>query len=109
MAYESQTEAPKKSNDSHRRGLLQIATQVSASLGTEFLESLSKNLAEALSADCVYTCEFAGGQVERQRIWALFADGKLGSRSDHALAATLAAQVAAGEPCVCTTGIQKRF
>jgi hypothetical protein len=109
MAYESQTESPKKSNGNQRRGLLQIATQVSASLGTEFLESLARNLAEALTADCVYTGEFAGGQVERLRILALFADGKLGSQSDHALTGTLAAQVAASEPCVCTRGIQKRF
>ena len=109
MAYESQTEAPKKTNGSHRRGLLQIATQVSASLGTEFLESLAKNLAEALAADCVYTGEFVGGHIERLRVLAVCADGKQGGRSDYALAGTLAAQVVAGEPCVCTRGIQKRF
>src|SRR4029077_4278664 len=68
-----------------------------------------KNLAEALDADCVYMGEFAGGKVERLKTVAVVVGGNVGRRADYPLVATLAAQVAAGEPSVHTRGVQKRF
>lgn len=98
-----------ESSGSVRKGLLQIATQVSASIGTEFFESLVKNLAEALKADGVYLGEFTGGQVERLKTLAVFPREGLVSRADYELAGSVAAQVAIGDSCAYTRGVRKKF
>jgi hypothetical protein len=88
----------------------QVASHVLAAVGTEFCESLVKNLAEALDADCVYLGEFVGGKVERLRTLAVAIQGNPDGRFDHyPLAGSLAAQVAVGEPCTYTRGVLKKF
>jgi two-component system cell cycle sensor histidine kinase/response regulator CckA len=94
---------------SGRRSVSQIASQVSATIGEEFFESLVTNLAEALSADCVYLGEFVGGQAERVRTLAAFANSESQCHSDYVLAGSVAALVASGEPWSCTRGVLKRF
>jgi two-component system cell cycle sensor histidine kinase/response regulator CckA len=92
-----------------RRSVSQIASQVSATIGEEFFESLVTNLAEALSADCVYLGEFVGGQAERVRTLAAFANSESPCNPDYVLAGSVAALVATGEPWSCTRGVLKRF
>src|SRR5580700_1120805 len=94
---------------SGRRSISQIASQVSATIGEEFFESLVTNLAEALSADCVYLGEFVGGQAERVRTLAAFANSESQCNPDYVLAGSVAALVATGEPWSCTRGVLKRF
>jgi PAS domain S-box-containing protein len=88
---------------------LQIASQVSAAIGEEFFESLVKNLAEGLGADCVYLGEFVGGQVERVRTLASFVKGEPNCNPDYVLAGSVAALVATGETWSGTRGVLKRF
>jgi two-component system cell cycle sensor histidine kinase/response regulator CckA len=94
---------------SGRRSISQIASQVSATIGEEFFESLVTNLAEALSADCVYLGEFVGGQAERVRTLAASANSESQCNPDYVLADSVAALVATGEPWSCTRGVLKRF
>ena len=103
----SSTTTDPRSSGRHRN-VSQIASQVSAAIGEEFFKSLVTNLAEALSADCLYLGEFVGGQSERVRTLASFTNGESCS-SDYVLAGTVAALVATGEPWSCTRGVLKRF
>jgi two-component system cell cycle sensor histidine kinase/response regulator CckA len=91
------------------RSVSQIARQVSAAIGEEFFKSLVTNLAEALSADCVYLGEFVGGQAERVRTLAALVNGQQRYSLDYVLAGSVAALVATGEPWSCTRGVLKRF
>src|SRR5215470_19469727 len=50
-----------------RRRFLEIARQVSESIGTEFFSMLVRELRRGLGADCVYVCEFVGRQADRAR------------------------------------------
>jgi len=92
-----------------RRSISQITSQVSAAIGEEFFESLVKNLAEALNADCVYIGEFVGGKAERIKTLAAFVNGAPKCSPDYVLAGNVAALVATGEPWSCTRGALKRF
>ena len=56
--------------------VLQIASRVSAAMGSEFFRSVTEHLAEALEADCVYIGEFLGGQLERVKTLAAFVEGE---------------------------------
>jgi two-component system cell cycle sensor histidine kinase/response regulator CckA len=102
----STTTDPRSSG--RHRNVSQIASQVSAAIGEEFFKSLVTNLAEALSADCLYLGEFVGGQSERVRTLASFTNSESCS-SDYVLAGSVAALVATGEPWSCTRGVLKRF
>jgi len=104
----SSTTADPRSTGRHRN-ISQVASQVSAAIGEEFFESLVTNLAEALSADCVYLGEFVGGQSERVRTLASFCSSEPKCGSGYVLAGSVAALVAAGEPWSCTRGALKRF
>ena len=104
----SSTTAHPPSTRRHR-SVSQIASQVSAAIGEEFFKSLVTNLAEALSADCVYLGEFVGGQAERVRTLAAFVNGEPKCSPDYVLAGSVAALVATGEPWSCTRGVLKRF
>jgi PAS domain S-box-containing protein len=92
-----------------RKQLQQITSKVSDAIGMEFLEALVSNLAEPLHADYVFLGEFAGGQEERLKTVASFGEGPGDPQASYALAGTLAAQVATGEPCSINRGLQKRF
>jgi len=97
------------SSTSRHKTASQIASQVSAAIGEEFFESLVTNLAEALTADCVYLGEFVGGQTERVRTLASFVNSEPKCSPDYVLAGSVAALVATGEPWSCTRGVLKRF
>jgi hypothetical protein len=51
-----------------RERFLEIARQVSATIGTEFFSMLVRELRRALGAECVYVCEFMGRQAEWARM-----------------------------------------
>jgi PAS domain S-box-containing protein len=92
-----------------RKGLLQVAAQVSASIGHEFFQSIVKNMGEALQLDGIYLGEFAGGHVERLKILAAYPTRESDTRTDYELAGSVAGQVAIGDTCVFTRGAQKKF
>lgn len=96
MHQEAHTESPPKTTGmAPRNRLKHIALRVQATIGAEFFESLVKNLAEALEADCVYVGEFVGGKMERVRTVASWVNGKPGDAFEYyTLAGGVAAQVA---------------
>ena len=55
------TGQPHRNQD--KRRVLQIAHQVSATIGNDFFRVMSKHLAQALDADYVLVGEFVGGQA----------------------------------------------
>jgi PAS domain S-box-containing protein len=96
-------------NSGKHKNAAQIASQVAAAIGEEFFISLVTNLAEGLSADCVYIGEFVGGQSERVRTLASFVNGAGNCDADYVLAGSVAALAATGEPWSCTRGALKRL
>ena len=94
---------------SERRRFQQIASQISATIGTEFFDSLVKRLADALDADFVYIGEFVGGHVERVRTLAGYLDHAQQRRFDYPLPGSLVVEIAIGHPCVYPSGVQESF
>jgi PAS domain S-box-containing protein len=92
-----------------RKRILQIATDVSATIGADFFRSMVKHLAQALGADTVYIGEFVGGPDERVRTLAAYVDGNLDGAFDYLLAGSASAGVALGNPCLCRSNAQTRF
>ena len=88
---------------------LRISRQVSATIGTEFFRTLVKHLCEALDADCVYIGEFVGGQVERVRTLGACLDRDRMEELEFPLAGTPDAEVAIGNPCIYSRGVQALF
>jgi two-component system, cell cycle sensor histidine kinase and response regulator CckA len=78
----------------------QVTRDVAASVGQEFFNSVVKHLAYALSADCVYAGEFTG-RPQRLKTLAAWMDGSDDARFDYPLEGSIAAEVAAGDPCSC--------
>ena len=59
-----------------RRKVLQIAKELSTTLGTDFFQSLVRHLAATLDMDYVYLTELAGISVGRMRSLAVFRKGE---------------------------------
>jgi len=97
-----------EANASRRLNIAEITRQISATIGTEFFESLVRNIGHCLNADFVYIGEFVGGQEERVRKLASFGR-ELVSDGDYALAGSAIAQIATGEPLSCTRAAQEKF
>ncbi len=107
------TQAPSKRAVRANRGatdraVLQIASRVSAAIGSEFFRSVTEHLAEALQADCVYIGEFLGGQLERVRTLAAYID-RAPESFEYELAGSATALTALGKPCICPSQVQKHF
>jgi two-component system, cell cycle sensor histidine kinase and response regulator CckA len=92
----------------HKQNVLQIARQVSATIGNDFFHAVAKHLAEALAADAVFVGEFVGGQVERVRTLAVFAEGN-SEDFEYTMAGSASAQVALGKPVLFRSNAQSRF
>ena len=92
-----------------QKSIWQISSHVSATIGTEFFESLVTNLSKTLNADCVYLGEFVGGQAERIRTLAASPKGIADAGSDYPLAGSVAAQAVTGETWSCTRGVLRKF
>jgi hypothetical protein len=103
-----QSRAPSKGSRKNK-GILEIARQVSATIGAEFFRSMVQHLSQALSADCVYIGEFVGGQVERVRTLATSVDGQTDVNFDYPLAGSASAGAALGRISVCGAGAQNKF
>lgn len=91
------------------RNLSEITRQISTTIGTEFFESLVRNIGQFLKADCVYIGEFVGGQTERVRTLAAFTKAGLSCSVDYPLAGSAIALLALGQSSCCTRGAQKKF
>ena len=91
------------------RTVLQVARQVSATIGLDFFQSMVQHLGRAVAADCVYIGEFLGGQSERVKTLAAFTDGQPDRGFEYPLVGSASAQVALGKPCLLRAAAQKRF
>src|SRR5438046_2251414 len=91
-----------------KRNVLEVARQVSATIGTDFFRAMAKHLAPALEADCVFVGEFTGGHVQRVKTLAVFA-GRDSDNFEFELADSASAQVALGKAILCRAGAQRRF
>lgn len=109
VSSSSQRIAKPRTNSIGQRTVFQVANQVASIIGTEFFESLVTNIGKALSADCVYLGEFAGGQLERLRTLAIWVKDTTHTETDYVLAGSVAAQVVTGESWSCTRGVLKKF
>jgi two-component system cell cycle sensor histidine kinase/response regulator CckA len=90
-------------------GILQIARQVSATIGAEFFRALVEHLSEALAAECVYVGEFVGGQVERVKTLSASVDGQTDVAFDYPLAGSASATAALGAASACRSGARDKF
>ena len=95
--------------DSERQGFLNLARQVSETIGSEFLSVLAHHLAEVLEAKCVYVSEFVEGKTNRVRPLAFFGDGGRLATFEFPLAGTPDADVAGGSPYIYPRGVRERF
>jgi PAS domain-containing protein len=91
------------------KGILQIARQVSATIGAEFFRALVEHLSEALAAECVYVGEFVGGQVERVKTLSASVDGQTDVAFDYPLAGSASATAALGAASACKSGARDKF
>src|SRR5437868_14188952 len=92
-----------------KRNVLEVARQVSATIGTDFFRAMAKHLAPALEADCVFVGEFTGGRVQRVKTLAVFAGGRESDNFEFELADTASAKIAWGKAVLCRAGAQRRF
>jgi PAS domain S-box-containing protein len=95
-------------NGASRKSLLEISRKLSASIGAEFFQAIAKNLAEALTADCVIVAEFVGGHMERCRSVGAWSN-RAPATFDYELAGSAAAQIALGKPCEYRAHLRSRF
>ena len=107
--HQPQKATVRRPGGSERRRFLQIASQISATIGTEFFGSLVKRLADALDADFVYVGEFVGGHVERVRTLAGYLDHVQQRGFEYPLPGSLVVEIAIGHPCVYPSGVQESF
>ena len=91
------------------QNISEITREISATIGTEFFESLVRNIGRCLKADCVYIGEFVGGQTERVRTLAAFNKNGSSYSPDYVLAGSAMTHVALGDSKCCTRGAQKQF
>jgi PAS domain S-box-containing protein len=91
-----------------KRRVLQLAHQVSATIGLDFFRAMSKHLAEALEADYVLVAEFVGGQAERVKLLAGF-PGTRSGLFDYPLAGSAASKIALGKAVMCRSVAQHKF
>jgi PAS domain S-box-containing protein len=92
-----------------RRRFLKVATQVSTTIGMDFIRALTKNLAETLEADSVYIGEFVGRPVDRVRTLAVCVDGDAMQNFEFPISGSPEAEVVSGTPCICLRGLQEMF
>jgi len=107
--HQPQRAAERRPAGNERRRFLQIASQVSATIGAEFFGSLVQRLADALDADCVYIGEFVGGHVERVRTLAAYLDHGQERHFEYHLVGSPSVEIALGNACVHPSGVQELF
>ena len=109
MTRSGHSKAPaEKADGASRKSLLDISRKLSATIGSEFFQTIAKHLAEALSAECVIVAEFAGGHMERCRSVGAWSDGAPAS-FEFELAGSAAAQIALGRPCLYRSNARTHF
>jgi PAS domain S-box-containing protein len=102
-------EAGRGSDAGEPPGFLQIARQLNTTIGSEFFQTLVKELAVALEADCVYVGEFIGGQFERVRTLAACVDRERLETLEFPLAGSPDAGMAIGNSCEYSSGVRELF
>jgi signal transduction histidine kinase len=77
----------------HQRRVLEIATQLSGTLGADFFQSVVTHLANTFEADCAYVAEVAGTPRDRIRTVAVYRGGRVSAGFEQALLGTTSGQV----------------
>jgi PAS domain S-box-containing protein len=90
------------------RTITEITRQVSATIGRDFLHSIAKHLASALSADALLVGEIVKKPVERVRILAAHTSGEM-ELFQYDLTGSAAAQICLGKSLACRAHVQVRF
>jgi PAS domain S-box-containing protein len=90
-------------------GFVNIARQVSATIGSEFFTILVNRLAEAMHADCVYIGEFVGDKTARVRTLAAWPEGGRPNGFEFPLAGSPDAEAARGSPCTYARSVRETF
>jgi hypothetical protein len=91
-----------------KRRILQIAHQVSATIGHDFFRAMAKHLAQALEADHVLIGEIRAGLTDRIVMLAGMADRE-SECLQCPLQGTASGQIAQGKPVLCRSVAQHRF
>jgi hypothetical protein len=87
---------------------LQLARELSATIGREFFDVMVKHLAHALTADCVCVGEFGGPGGECVSTLAACTDGKADS-FQYDLPGSATEQIAYGHPVECQADARSRY
>src|SRR5262245_46077845 len=95
--------------ESARQHFLNVASQVSEKVGSEYFLMLVKELRRALGARCVYVGEFVGRQTERVRTLAACMEDDQMRTFEFTVAGSPDAEVALGKPSIYSKDVQQTF
>jgi signal transduction histidine kinase len=95
--------------DSARQDFLNVASQASEKVGSEYFLMLVKELRHALGARCVYVGEFVGRQTERVHTLAACMEGDQMKTFEFAVAGSPDAEVALGNPSIYSKDLRQVF
>jgi PAS domain S-box-containing protein len=99
----------RRSEAAERQRVLRITRKVSATLGNDFFQSLVKQMADALGADCVYVGELIQGPIRLLRTLAVRQEGQWAENFDQELSNTASAQVLEQGNFVCPLDVAELF
>jgi len=92
-----------------RRRVLQMAKGLSATLGNDFLNSLTQHLADVFHADFAYVGEVTGAHQDRIRTLAAYRKGGAPEDFQQNLAGTAAGRVVRDGVCICRKDATRMF
>jgi len=92
-----------------RRRILQLSSRLSATLGSDFFQSLVKNLCEALSVECAYVGELTGTAHDRVSSLAVILDGHPSPAFEKPIAGTACGQVLSDGVYACAKEVLRIF
>src|SRR6266576_3259997 len=95
------------SEAARRRRVLQLAKNLSATLGADYFRSVVKHLAQAFDADRVYLGELVGIPFDRIRTLAVFQKGEPAQNFEEKLAGAAASQVMDDGMFLCSKEVQR--
>jgi|SRR5215471_12735962 len=92
-----------------RQRFLNLARQVSETIGNQFFSLLVKELGGVLGAQCVYIGEFVVGGSERVKTLAACVEGAQVGAFEFPLEGSADAELRLGHPCLYARGAREAF
>lgn len=105
----SRSSGRQRSEAERRRRVLQVAKEVSATLGNDFFHTLAKHLADGLDADYVYVAELAGPLASRVKTLAFYNSGGTPENFDQDLSGSAAKQALTDGVFACSRDATRLF